>query len=178
VGERGLQLVPRPIYLGWSIEKQIYRKDLCTVSGLRSSSRNTVVLIFFPSPLVPSRGPENVSTTEVNYTTFRIAWIALPIEASNGNIKMYQIKLILNKTCTAAQSPTYLMLNTTTREVLLSSLSICTRYDLAVRAYTMAGPGPYSKSIAFQTLGEWYSSADSYVLVKNKVTVIILLCRF
>ena len=103
---------------------------------------------------MPSRGPENVSTTEVNYTTFRIAWISLPKEASNGNIKIYQIKLILNKTCTVAQSPAYMTLNTTTTEVLLSSLSICTRYDVAVRAYTMAGPGPYSKSIAFQTLGE------------------------
>jgi len=105
---------------------------------------------------VPSRGPENVSTTEVNYTTFQLAWIALPKEAGNGNIKMYQIKLISNKTCTVAQSPTYLTLNTTTREVLLTSLFICTRYDVAVRAYTMAGPGPYSKSIAFQTLGEPY----------------------
>ena len=102
---------------------------------------------------MPSRGPENVSTTEVNYTTFRIAWIALPKQASNGNIRMYQVKLISNKTCTVAESPTYVTLNTITREVLLSSLSICTRYDLAVRAYTMAGPGPYSKSIVFQTLG-------------------------
>ena len=103
---------------------------------------------------MPSRGPENVSTTEVNYTTFRIAWISLPKEAGNGNIKIYQIKLILIKTCAVAQSPAYMTLNTTTTEVLLSSLSICTRYDVAVRAYTMAGPGPYSKSIAFQTLGE------------------------
>ena len=105
---------------------------------------------------MPSRGPENVSTREVNYTTFRIAWIALPKEAGNGNIKMYQIKITLNKTCSVDQSPAYMTLNATTTEVLLylSSLSICTRYDVAVRAYTMAGPGPYSKSIAFQTLGE------------------------
>ena len=101
---------------------------------------------------MPSRGPENVSARDVNYTAFRIAWIAVPKEAGNGNIKMYQIKIILNKTCTVAQSPA--TLNTTTTEVLLSSLSICTRYDVAVRAYTMAGPGPYSRSIAFQTLGE------------------------
>ena len=53
---------------------------------------------------------------------------------------------------------TYATLNTSTTEVLLSNLLTCTAYEVAVRAYTIVGAGPYSKPIFVQTLGELFLS--------------------
>ena len=66
---------------------------------------------------------------------------------------------------------TYLILNTSTTEVFLSNLLMCTGYEVAVRAYTVVGPGPYSKSIVVQTLGElyqvWRFQLDSTLLIQK-----------
>ena len=120
-----------------------------------------ISLFSFP---VPGRGPENVSSTDMNYTTFHITWSALPREAAFGNIIMYQVRLFSNTTCTMTGSTTYVILNTSTTEVLLSNLSLCTDYEVAVRAYTIAGPGPYSKPIVVQTLGELFYHVSRFQL--------------
>ena len=57
---------------------------------------------------------------------------------------------------------TYVTLNTTTTEVLLSNLVMCTAYEVAVRAYTIVGPGPHSKPIVVQTLGELFYHVSKF----------------
>lgn len=106
------------------------------------------------SPLEPSHGPENVSASEVNYTTFQITWAALPKEVANGIITIYQVRLFLNESCTLAQSDLYTTFNTTTTDVVLTDLSMFGKYEVSVRGFTVAGPGPYSRPIVLQTLGE------------------------
>lgn len=90
----------------------------------------------------------------LNYTTFQISWDGLSEEVANGFIKMYQVRLVINASCTLVQPVLYLTFNTTTTDVVLSSLSLCTRYEVSVRGFTAVGPGPYSKPIMLQTLGE------------------------
>lgn len=89
----------------------------------------------------------------LNYTTFQISWDGLSEEVANGFIKMYQVRLVVNATCTPVQPVLYSTFNTTTTDVL-SSLSLCTQYEVSVRGFTAVGPGPYSKPIMLQTLGE------------------------
>lgn len=103
---------------------------------------------------MPSHGPENVSSTEVNYTTFEITWAALPKKVAHGIIKMYQVRLFLKENCTSSQSELYSRFNTTTTDMVLSGLSICAKYEVSIRGYTVVGPGPYSRPIVLQTLGE------------------------
>ena len=92
----------------------------------------------------------------MNYTTFHITWAALPEEAAFGNIIMYQVRLFSNTSCAMTGFTTYATLNTSTTEVLLSNLVMCTGYEVAVRAYTIVGAGPYSEPIVLQTLGELF----------------------
>lgn len=103
---------------------------------------------------MPSHGPENVSSTEVNGTTFEITWAALPERVAHGVIKTYQVRLVLKENCTSAQSELYSRFNTTSTSMVLSGLSICARYEVSIRGYTVVGPGPYSRPIVLQTFGE------------------------
>jgi len=104
---------------------------------------------------VPSHGPENVSSTEVNSSTFEITWAALPERVAHGVINMFQVRLVLKENCTSAQSELYLRFNTTTTIMVLSGLlSICAKYEVSVRGLTVVGPGPYSRPIVLQTFGE------------------------
>ncbi|XP_022783215.1 titin-like isoform X2 [Stylophora pistillata] len=105
----------------------------------------------------PSRAPENVSSIKVEYTKYQITWDALTREVANGLIKMYQVRLTLKESCTSVDASFNSTYNTTKTEMLFSSLSICTSYEVSVRAFTEAGPGPYSKPLVIQTLGTLWS---------------------
>ena len=103
---------------------------------------------------MPSRGPENVSSTEVNGTAFVITWAALSGKVAHGVIRMYQVRLFLKENCTSAQSELYSRFNTTATDMVLTGLSICAWYEVSIRGFTVVGPGPYSRPIVLQTFGE------------------------
>ena len=46
-------------------------------------------------------------------------------------------------------------LNTTATFVVLYDLPLCYQYHVSVRAYTKAGPGPYSEPMVLQTSSEY-----------------------
>ena len=106
-------------------------------------------IICFPR-IEPSHGVENVSSSEVNYTTNRITWAELPKEAANGVIKLYEVRLELKETCLRVDF-TFHAMNTTKSSILLTDFWMCAKYEVSVRGYTVAGPGPYSKAIVVQT---------------------------
>ena len=108
-----------------------------------------LLLYGFP-PLEPSRGAENVSSSEVNYTTNKITWAELPKGAANGVIKLYEVRLELKESCLKVDF-TFHSMNTTKSSVLLTGFWMCAKYEVSVRGYTVAGPGPYSKAIVAQT---------------------------
>ena len=107
------------------------------------------IISCFPR-IEPSRGAGNVSSSEVNYTTNRITWAELPKEAANGVIKLYEVRLELKETCLRVDF-TFHAMNTTKSSILLTDFWMCAKYEVSVRGYTVAGPGPYSKAIVVQT---------------------------
>ena len=107
------------------------------------------VILCFPR-IAPSRGAENVSSSEVNYTTNKITWAGLPKEAANGVIKLYEVRLELKESCLKVDF-TFHAMNTTKTSVLLTGFWMCAKYEVPVRGYTVAGPGPYGKAIVVQT---------------------------
>ena len=117
---------------------------ICLVN-LNSFPQQTLAL-FLPEP---SRGPEGPSSVELNSTTNNITWIGLPKEVANGIITTYQVKVVSKENCIVDQSAVYVTFNTT---VLLTGLSLCEKYEVSVRGYTVAGPGPYSKPIVVEKL--------------------------
>ena len=112
----------------------------------------SLLRLFSLSLLEPSRGPKNVLSIEIERTEYQLSWNGLPREVANGFIKIYQVRLLLKESCSVDTSFNSTF-NTTKTEMLLSSLSICSRYEVSVRAFTAAGPGPYSEPLVIQTLG-------------------------
>ena len=113
----------------------------------------SLLRLFSLSLLEPSRGPENVLSIEIERTEYQLSWNGLPREVANGFIKIYQVRLLLKESCFSVDTSFNSTFNTTKTEMLLSSLSICSRYEVSVRAFTAAGPGPYSEPLVIQTLG-------------------------
>ncbi|KAL9950681.1 hypothetical protein ACROYT_G043216 [Oculina patagonica] len=132
----------------------------------------------------PSRGPDNVSSVEVNTIAYQITWTGLSTKVANGIVKLYEVSLTLKENCTLVQPILYSTFNTTTTDVLLTGLSLCAKYEVSVRGYTVVGPGPYSKPVVLQTVGvKWskeapYSLSFAPVSSETGITAKITLPRF
>ncbi|XP_022808475.1 receptor-type tyrosine-protein phosphatase F-like [Stylophora pistillata] len=103
----------------------------------------------------PSFGPDSVSSSQVqeNKRAFNISWAPLPREKSNGKVILYEAEaIILEKENvrkgSVVNSPSA---NTSATFVVLSDFELCSKYDVAVRAYTAAGPGPYGEPSRLET---------------------------
>jgi len=105
----------------------------------------------------PSIGPAIVSFSELNKTTYNISWAPLARERSYGKVILYEVKKeLLARGGRQKRSPiSYRTFNTTAIFVVLFGLLHCTKYNLSVRAYTKAGPGPYSQHMVLQTSSEY-----------------------
>ncbi|XP_066015791.1 hemicentin-1-like isoform X2 [Pocillopora verrucosa] len=128
-----------------------------TIYNIRVFARNKIgrsnsspILNVTTDEAEPSRGAENVSFSEVNYTTNRITWAELPKEAANGVIKLYEVRLELKESCLKVDF-TFHAINTTKTSELLTGFWMCAKYEVSIRGYTVAGPGPYGKAIVVQT---------------------------
>ena len=113
-------------------------------------------LFVFPSK-EPSVGPDNVLFSELNKTTFNISWDPLTREESYGKVILYDVKEELvsigkRQKRSPISSRTF---NTTATFVVLYELPLCSQYHVSVRAYTKAGPGPYSQPLVLQTSSEY-----------------------
>ena len=103
--------------------------------------------------LAPSVGPDNVVTSKLNESTFNISWAPLTREKSYGKIAQYELNAELiaagprSRRSTASSNG----FNTSETFVVLYDLPLCSQYHLSVRAYTSAGPGPYSQRAVLQT---------------------------
>ncbi|PFX16979.1 Receptor-type tyrosine-protein phosphatase F [Stylophora pistillata] len=105
----------------------------------------------------PSRGPQEVSSSAANSSKIIITWLGLPKEVAYRNIIRYQVRLSVVENCRGIQSGYYSTINATTTYVLLTGLSLCAKYEVYVRGYTTAGPGPYSIPVMVQTLAVVWS---------------------
>ena len=113
------------------------------------------VIFVFPSK-EPSVGPDNVSLSELNKTTFNISWAPLTREESYGKVILYDVKEeLVSRGKRRKRSISSRTLNRTPTFVVLYDLSLCSQYNVSVRAYTKAGPGPYSQPMVLQTSSEY-----------------------
>ena len=116
---------------------------------------NCVFIFGFPSK-EPSVGPDNVSSSKLNETTFNISWAPLTREESYGRVILYDIKEeLLSRGKRRKRSISSRTLNITTTFVVLYDLSLCSQYYVSVRAYTKEGPGPYSQPMVLNTSSEY-----------------------
>ena len=112
--------------------------------------------------LEPSVGPDHVSYSQVNKTAFNISWVPLPREKSYGKVILYNVNPeLLSRVKRRKRSANSGTINTTETFVVLYGLQLCSKYNVSVQAYTLAGPGPYSQAMELET-----SSKCNYFLYK------------
>jgi len=107
--------------------------------------------------LVPGVGPENVSSMKVNQTTFNISWASITREKSYSKVIVYEVKRDFKGLRTRRSTVSSRSVNSTgtLTFVVLHGLQKCAQYNVSVRAYTVAGPGPYSPSIILETSSKY-----------------------
>ncbi|XP_015759656.1 PREDICTED: receptor-type tyrosine-protein phosphatase F-like, partial [Acropora digitifera] len=95
----------------------------------------------------PSTAPSNIASQQLNETSYRISWNPLTIETSNGVVLAYEVKYtrVYYRGSLSSSAPRYQ--NTTDTMVTLQRLTLCSTYNVLVRAYTSAGAGPFSHAI-------------------------------
>jgi len=115
----------------------------------------------------PSISPDDVDFTKVNETTYNMTWAPLPRDKSYGKVILYEVNLKMTfmgpRSRRSIASDTGV--NSTDTFVVLYSLEICTRYQISVRAYTGAGPGPYGPQMSLETSkpnAPWGLTASNY----------------
>ena len=112
-------------------------------------------LFAFPSK-EPSVGPDNISFSELNKTTYNISWAPLTREKSHGKVILYDVKQeLLSSGRRQKRSISSRTLNTTETFVVVYDLSLCSQYHVSVRAYTKVGPGPYSQPWVLEASSEY-----------------------
>ena len=93
----------------------------------------------------PSNPPQNVTATVISSNGIIVSWEEVPAINQNGEITTYEIEYMLLEIFGEEIST-----NTSNGSVLmmvLTGLQEYVEYNISVRAYTSAGPGPYSDPV-------------------------------
>ena len=128
--------------------------------------------VLFAVPIKePSVGPDNVLFSELNQTTFNISWAPLTREKSYGKVILYEVKeKLLSRGKRRKRSPkSSRKLNTTATFAVLLDLLLCSQYHVSVRAYTKAGPGPYSQPLVVETTSEYNQNVQTFCTVEKRL---------
>jgi len=137
---------------------QFYVRAVTIKPGTNTSF--TVAILQY----APSVGPDNVVPSKVNETTYNISWTPVPREQSYENVILYEVNMRVGPRSRRSIASDR-GVNSTETYVVLYKLEICTRYDISVRAYTGAGPGPYGQKSILETSkpsSPWGLTATSY----------------
>ena len=88
-------------------------------------------------------------------------------EESYGKVILYDVKQeFLSREKRQKRSPSNSKtLNTTATFVVLYDLPLCSRYNVFVRAYTKAGPGPYTQPSLLETSSEYNQDVLAKIIV-------------
>ena len=96
-----------------------------------------VCLISFPAP---AAAPQNPSSTIINVTAVQVQWKEMPEIDQNGQIIYYEVRVDTNQ----FRDTTYLNVSGSELVLVVNGLQEYVEYGFTIRAYTIAGPGPYS----------------------------------
>lgn len=100
---------------------------------------------------VPSGTPFNVSATEQSSTSIVVTWEDIPLIEQNGIIIAYEVLYEPMDTFNGL-IPSGEVLNTTDTIAILTMLQEYVVYSIAIRGYTIEGPGNYSSAVIAMTL--------------------------
>ena len=100
-------------------------------------------------PTVPASPPQNVMAMVESSTTIRVLWEEVPAIDRNGVITVYEVQYEPLETF-GGQIATSTV-NTSMLSINLTELQEFVDYNISVRAYTSAGPGPYSDPVTEMT---------------------------
>ena len=100
-------------------------------------------------PTVPASPPQNVTAMVESSTTIRVTWEEVPAIDRNGEITKYEVQYEPLETF-GGQIATSTV-NTSMLSINLTGLQEFVDYNISVRAYTSAGPGPYSDPVTEMT---------------------------
>ena len=100
-------------------------------------------------PTVPASPPQNVTAMVESSTIIRVTWEEVPTIDRNGVITEYEVQYEPLETF-GGQIATSTV-NTSMLSILLTDLQEFVDYNISVRAYTSAGPGPYSDPVTEMT---------------------------
>ena len=81
-----------------------------------------------------------------------VTWDTVPFIDQNGIITHYEVRYEPQETFDGLIAAQTYNVSSTSQSVLLSNLEEFVQYDVLVRAYTVAGWGPYSNSSVVTTL--------------------------
>ena len=85
----------------------------------------------------------------VSSTEIEVSWEEVPAINPNGEITTYEIQYVPLETFEGQISTN--TVNTSNGSVLMMELTEYVEYTISVRAYTSAGPGPYSDPVTERT---------------------------
>ena len=99
----------------------------------------------------PSVAPNDVSFSALNQPTFNISWSPLARKESYGKVISYEVKasLVSSRSRLKRSPANSKTVNTLLTFVILYDITPC--YNVSVRAYTRAGPGPYSRPLPLES---------------------------
>ena len=100
-------------------------------------------------PTVPASPPQNVTAMVESSTAIRVSWEEVPAFDRNGVITEYEVQYEPLETFGGQISTS--TVNTSMLSINLIGLQEFVDYNISVRAYTSAGPGPYSIGVVERT---------------------------
>ena len=95
--------------------------------------------LFVPFP-APAAAPQNPSSTTLNATAIQVQWEQVPEIDRNGEIIYYEVRVDPAQ----FQNVRYVNVSGSELVVMVDGLEEFVQYSFTVRAYTSAGPGPFS----------------------------------
>ena len=119
---------------------------------LGNNHMHKLVTSFFNTCTEPAAPPQNVTATAVSPTAIIVSWEDVPAIDQNGVITMYEIHFVPLETFGGQiTSDTVNTSNGSVLMMVLTGLEEYVEYNISVRAYTSAGPGPYSVGVVERT---------------------------
>ena len=107
------------------------------------------MLYYSTAPAAP---PQNVTASAVSSTEIEVLWEEVAAIDQNGVITMYEIQFVPLETFGGQiTSDTVNTSNGSVLMMVLTGLEEYVEYNISVRAYTSAGPGPYSDGVVERT---------------------------
>ena len=98
------------------------------------------MLDYLYSIPAPDAAPQNPSSTALNATAIQVQWEEVPEIYQNGEIILYEVRIEPPR----IENVSYVTVSGSELMLVVDGLEEYVKYRFTIRAYTIAGPGPFS----------------------------------